>query len=55
VCAVVGDNNFESGWGNSKKDAEQQAALNALKALGEIEEESMLVLDDLSNHSIDME
>ena len=55
VCAVVGDNNFESGWGNSKKDAEQQAALNALKALGEIEEESMLVLDDLSNHSKDME
>ena len=55
VCAVVGDNNFESGWGNSKKDAEQQAALNALKALGEIEEESMLVLDDLSNYSKDME
>lgn len=55
VCAVVGDHKFESGWGNSKKDAEQQAALNALKALGEIEEESMLVLDDLSNHSKDME
>lgn len=54
VCAVVGEIKFESGWGNSKKDAEQRAALNALKALGEIDEESMLVLDVISNHDEDM-
>ncbi|MEE2676112.1 MAG: putative dsRNA-binding protein [Planctomycetota bacterium] len=54
VCAVVGEIKFESGWGNSKKDAEQRAALNALKALGEIDEESMLVLDAISNHDEDM-
>ena len=54
VCAVVGEVKFESGWGNSKKDAEQRAALNALMALGEIDEESMLVLDAISNHNEDM-
>jgi len=42
VCAIVGDRDFDPGWGNSKKEAEQQAALNALKCLGEIDEESLL-------------
>lgn len=55
VFAVVGERVFESGWGNSKKEAEQQAALNALNSLGEIDEESMLKVDELSIDSKDME
>ena len=54
VCAVVGEETFESGWGNSKKEAEQIAALNALKSLGEIDEESMLVVDETSADDKDM-
>ncbi len=55
VCAVVGDREFESGWGNSKKDAEQHAALNALKTLGEIDEDSILAVDEIGNDGKDME
>lgn len=55
VCAVVGEKKFESGWGNSKKEAEQQAALNALKSLGEIDEESLLVVDENAIDSKDTE
>ena len=55
VCAVVGDNRFESGWGNSKKEAEQLAALNALLSLGEINEESVLSVDETPSDDKDME
>ncbi|MEC9096796.1 MAG: putative dsRNA-binding protein, partial [Planctomycetota bacterium] len=55
VCAVVGDNRFESGWGNSKKEAEQLAALHALLSLGEINEESVLSVDETPNDDKDME
>ncbi|UCD76251.1 MAG: ribonuclease III [Phycisphaerales bacterium] len=34
VCVALGSRRFESSWGASKKQAEQQAALNALAALG---------------------
>lgn len=34
VCVALGNRRFESSWGASKKQAEQQAALNALVALG---------------------
>jgi ribonuclease-3 len=34
VCVEIGTHRYESSWGNSKKQAEQQAALNALVALG---------------------
>ncbi|MFG0305823.1 MAG: ribonuclease III [Phycisphaerales bacterium JB040] len=33
VRVEIGDRQFEPSWGNSKKQAEQQAALNALKEL----------------------
>ncbi|MCK4871510.1 MAG: ribonuclease III [Phycisphaerales bacterium] len=34
ICVEIGTQRFASSWGNSKKQAEQQAALNALIALG---------------------
>ncbi len=34
VCVEMGDRRFSSAWGQSKKQAEQQAALNALHELG---------------------
>lgn len=34
ICVQVGDKRFEPSWGASKKAAEQQAAYNALSALG---------------------
>lgn len=34
IAAVLSGNQFEPCWGNSKKSAEQQAALNALRELG---------------------
>lgn len=40
VCVQLGADRFESCWGQSKKDAEQKAALNALTALGLIEEDA---------------
>ena len=33
VCVSIGDRRFPSAWGNSKKEAEQKAALEALKQL----------------------
>lgn len=38
VCVQLGAERFESSWGQSKKDAEQQAALRALIALGLLNE-----------------
>lgn len=38
VAVEVGGRRYESAWGASKKQAEQQAALNALQALGVITE-----------------
>ncbi|MBA61135.1 MAG: ribonuclease III [Planctomycetaceae bacterium] len=55
VCAVVGDSKFESGWGNSKKEAEQVAALNALMSLGEIDDESMLSVHQTLNDRKEMQ
>ncbi len=37
VAVELGNQRFPSSWGNSKKQAEQQAALNALVALGVLE------------------
>ncbi|TVQ31671.1 MAG: ribonuclease III [Phycisphaeraceae bacterium] len=37
VCVQIGADRYESSWGASKKQAEQQAALNALNALGILE------------------
>ena len=34
VCVQLGAERFQSCWGQSKKDAEQKAALNALEELG---------------------
>lgn len=34
VCVQIGDQSFASAWANSKKEAEQKAALNALCELG---------------------
>jgi len=34
ICVEIGTRRFESCWGNSKKQAEQDAALNALVELG---------------------
>ncbi len=39
VCVQLGAERYESCWGQSKKDAEQKAALNALTALGMVEED----------------
>ncbi len=36
VCVQINAQRYESSWGQSKKQAEQQAALNALEALGVI-------------------
>lgn len=37
VCVQLGVDRYESAWGQSKKDAEQRAALHALTALGVVE------------------
>jgi len=37
VCVQIGARRYESAWGASKKQAEQEAALHALRALGLIE------------------
>ena len=39
ICVQVGAERFRSAWGQSKKDAEQQAALNALKKLSLVEDD----------------
>lgn len=39
ICVEIGGRRFEPSWGPSKKRAEQQAALNALHALGVVEED----------------
>ena len=38
VCVQIGAERYESSWGASKKQAEQQAALNTLRALGLVEQ-----------------
>lgn len=40
VCVQLGAERYDSCWGQSKKDAEQKAALNALTAMGLIEEDA---------------
>lgn len=46
VCVEIDGRRFESAWANSKKQAEQAAALNALDALGlvEIDEDGLIEL-----------
>ena len=39
VVAVIGDKEYKAGWGRSKKEAEQRAAEETLKALGVTDEE----------------
>ncbi len=34
ICVSIGDRRFPAAWGPSKKEAEQRAALNALRELG---------------------
>ncbi len=40
VCVQLGVDRYESAWGQSKKDAEQRAALHALTALGVVERDN---------------
>jgi ribonuclease-3 len=40
VCVEIGGRKFNSSWGQSKKQAEQAAALNALSELGLVEQTS---------------
>lgn len=40
VCVEVGGRRFESAWANSKKEAEQLAALHALRELGVLQEQT---------------
>lgn len=37
VCVQIDNRRFDSAWANSKKEAEQKAALNALEAMGLVE------------------
>ena len=47
VCVEVEGRRFTSAWANSKKEAEQQAALHALRELGLVKDESdQVVLRD---------
>ena len=50
VCVSLGNRRFESSWGASKKQAEQQAALNALVALGlaEVTEDGEVTINSLT-------
>jgi ribonuclease-3 len=50
VCAEIDGKRFNSAWANSKKDAEQQAALHALQELNlaRIDEEGNIDLDPIS-------
>ena len=38
ISACIGDQSFAAAWGRSKKTAEQNAAFNALRELGQIED-----------------
>lgn len=49
VCVQIGEKRFTPSWGNSKKEAEQQSALDALLALGlacKDEDGEIGILDD---------
>jgi len=47
VCVEVDGRRFSSAWANSKKEAEQAAALHALRELGVLQEETgQLVVDE---------
>lgn len=49
IVVEIGGERFEPSWGQSKKQAEQQAALNALRELGVIEQDesgALRVVDD---------
>ncbi len=46
VRAVIGGQSFDAAWGQSKKEAEQRAAMNALYALSELEAATDVVDDD---------
>jgi len=49
ICVEINGRRFEPSWGNSKKKAEQDAALEALKELGvvkEMEDGELRVVDD---------
>lgn len=37
ICVELGGRRFEASWGNSKKKAEQDAAMNALREMGVLE------------------
>ncbi len=57
VCVQIGAQRFESSWGSSKKQAEQQAALLALNALGVVtagEDGEVLVVTggELNGHAV---
>jgi ribonuclease-3 len=47
VCVEVDGRRFEPAWANSKKEAEQRAALHALRELGVLQEETgQLIVDE---------
>jgi len=55
VCVQIGATRYKSAWGASKKQAEQQAALHALQALGLVEEcdgEVRMIAQDSSIESL---
>ena len=49
VAVVLRGRRYPSAWGPSKKSAEQRAAMEALRALGRIEEMALPVENDLDN------
>jgi ribonuclease-3 len=49
VCIALGDRQFSAAWAQSKKEAEQQAALNALLELGLVrraEDQTILMVEE---------
>ncbi len=52
VCVAIGAQRFPSSWGPSKKEAEQQAALEALLELGHAERDEDGEIHLVSSHAI---
>lgn len=53
VCVQLGADRYESAWGQSKKDAEQRAALHALTELGVLERDNTGTLRIVETDSAD--
>ncbi len=55
VAVVLRGRRYPSAWGPSKKSAEQRAAMEALRALGRLEEAALPVENDLDDEDADDE